>query len=185
MSSSGEWNVQHVNVAGTAGGGGADATTEYITSSINSVNRGNSWVWGTGTRLDAGIGDSAEASLITLGNGVTQNTTESSVAVGSEYTDASDFDVYVMTHVDLSVDHRFKADGDSGITDLAVTVDSAASGARFAWSYNGCNGTGNFFPRPRMWARYTGNGQVTISRGFSGQNFPAWIQGIDFSNLNN
>ena len=180
-----EWNVQHVNVAGAAGGGGANATSEYITSSINSVNRRNSWVWGTGTRLDAGIGDSAEGSLVTLGNGVTQNTTENRVAVGSEYTDASDFDIYIMTHVDLAVDYRFKADGDSGITDLAVTVDTAASGTRFAWSYNGCNGTGTFFPRPRMWARYTGNGQVTISRGFSGQNFPAWIQGIDFSGLNN
>lgn len=179
-----EWNVQRINVAGAKGGGGANATGEYITANIDAVNRGNSWVWGTGTRLDAGIGDSAEASLVTLGNGVAQNATENKVAVGSEYSDGSDFDVYVMTHADLAVDHRFKADGDSGVTDLAVTVDNATAGERFGWSYNGCNGTGDNFPRPRMWARYTANGKVTISRGHSGQNFPAWVQGIDFSGLN-
>jgi hypothetical protein len=89
-----------------------------------------------------------------------------------------------MTHPDLAVDYRFKADGDSGSTDLAVTVDSATAGARFGLSYNGCNGTGDYYPRPRMWARYTDNGEVTLSRGFSGQDFPAWVQGIDFSGLN-
>ena len=180
-----EWNVQHVNVAGAAGGQGANATSEYITEDIDPVNRANTWVWGTGTRFDAGIGDSAEASLITLGNGVTQNATESKVAVGSEYTDGSDFDVYVMTHPDLAVDHRFKVDGNKNANDVEVTVDNSAAGARFGWSYNGCNGTGSYFPRPRMWARYTADGKITISRGFAGQNFPAWVQGIDLSGLNN
>ena len=87
------WNVQHVNVSGSNGGDGSDATGEYTTASISSVNRANTWVWGTGTRADAGIGDSAEACLVTLGDGVNQNTTESSVAISSEYTDAYDFDV--------------------------------------------------------------------------------------------
>ncbi|CAA6692173.1 Unannotated [Lentimonas sp. CC19] len=29
-----------------------------------------------------------------------------------------------------------------------------------------------------MWARYTADGEITLSRGFSGQDFPAWGLGI-------
>ena len=179
-----EWNIQRVNVAGNNGGGGADVAGEYTTAAISPVVRANTWVWGTGTRIESGIGDCAESCLITLGDGVVENVTESTVAVGSEYTDAYDFDVYTLTHADLNVDHRFKADGDSTVLDLPVTVDATSSGARFGWSYNGCNGTGSAFPRPRMWARYTDDSTVTVSRGYDGQNFPAWVQGIDLSELN-
>ncbi|MGB0415058.1 MAG: hypothetical protein ACPGJU_11505, partial [Coraliomargarita sp.] len=179
-----EWTVQHVNVSGSNGGNGADVTGEYTTAAINSVARDNTWVWATGTRADSGIGDNAEACLITLGDGVNQNASESTVAIGSEYSDAYDFDVYVLTHSDLQVDHRFKADGDIAVLDLPVAVDTASAGARFGWSYNGCNGTGAAFPRPRMWARYTDDNTITISRGYDGQNFPAWVQGIDFSGVN-
>jgi hypothetical protein len=179
-----EWNVQHSKVTGSNGGDGANATAEYTTVAIDSISRDNTWVWGTGTRLDSGVGDGAEGCLVTLGDGVNQNATESTVAVGSEYTDTYWFDVYTMTHPDLNVDHRFKADGDSGSLDLAVTVDSAASGTRFGWVYNGCNGTGTSVSRAKLWSRYTNDNEVTISRGNSGQNFPAWVQGVDFSGLN-
>ncbi|WP_411826914.1 hypothetical protein [Luteolibacter sp. AS25] len=179
-----EWNVQHRLVTGSNGGNGADATGEYTTAAINSVSRDNTWVWGTGTRLDSGVGDGAEGCLVTLGNGVDQNATESTVSVGSEYTDTYWFDVYTMTHPDLKVDHRFKTDGNSGNADLALTVDSAPSGARFGWVYNGCNGTGDSVTRAKLWSNYTDDDEITIGRGNSGQNFPAWIQGIDFSGLN-
>ncbi|MGJ8678528.1 MAG: hypothetical protein ACSHX0_13520, partial [Akkermansiaceae bacterium] len=180
-----QWNVQHTYVTGSNGGDGADAVGEYTTAPIQSVNRDATWIWASGSRGDAGIGDSAESCLVTLGDGVTQNATESTVAVGSEYTDAYDFDVYTMTNASLAVDHVFLSDGNSANTDVAVSVDSTTTGARFGWVYNGCNGTGDYFPRPRLWSRYTDDDEVTISRGFSGQNFPAWIQGIDFSGLNN
>ena len=134
--------------------------------------------------MDSGIGDCSESCLVTLGDGVNQNANEATVAVGSEYTDAYNFDVYVLTHSDIAVDHRFKIDGDSTTLDVAVTVDSATAGARFGWVYNGCNGTGAAFPRPRMWARYADDSTRTISRGYDGQNFPAWVQGIDLSGLN-
>jgi hypothetical protein len=32
-----------------------------------------------------------------------------------------------------------------------------------------------------MWSRYTAADTVTVSRGYDGAEFPAWIQGIDFS----
>ncbi|MDF7826982.1 Ig-like domain-containing protein, partial [Pontiellaceae bacterium B12227] len=179
-----EWTVQHANVSGASGGNGADATGEYTTEAINAVNRDNTWVWGTGTCQDAGIGDCAEACLVTLGDGVSQHASESTVAVGSEYSDAYDFDVYALTHSAITVDHRFKADGDAVGPDVAVTVDNAAAGARFGWVYNGCNGTGSHHPRSRFWARYTADGTVTVSRGYDGQAFPAWVQGVDFSGLN-
>ena len=146
--------------------------------------RSNSWVWASGTRLDSGVGDCAESCLVTLGDGVSQNANEATVAVGSEYTDAYAFDVYVLTHPDLAVDYRFKADGDTTGLDVAVVVDTTTGGARFGWAYNGCGGTGGSFPRPRFWARYTADGEVTLSRGYDGLMFPAWVQGIDFSGLN-
>ena len=179
-----EWSVQHVNVAGNNGGNGADVTGEYTTAAISAVNRDNTWVWAAGTRSDAGIGDCAESCLVTLGDGVNQNVSESTVAVGSEYTDAYDFDVYVLSHDGLQVDHRFKADADSAVLDLGVAVDSASAGARFGWVYNGVNGTGTYHPRDIFWARYTDDNTITISRGFDGQNFPAWVQGVDFSGVN-
>ena len=141
-----EWTVQHVNVAGSNGGGGADATGEYTTAAISAVNRDSSWVWATGTRSDAGIGDCAESCLVTLGDGVNQNASESNVAVGSEYTDAYDFDVYVLTHTAMAVDHVFMADGNASGLDVTVSVDAAAAGTRFGWIYNGCNGTGTYHP---------------------------------------
>ena len=80
---------------------------------------------------------------MTLGDGVSQNASETTVAVGSEYTDAYSFDTYVLTHASIAVDYRFKIDGDkSPGLDVAVTVDSTTAGARFGWVYNGCNGNG-------------------------------------------
>jgi hypothetical protein len=179
-----EWTVQHANVSGSKGGNGADATNEYAQAAISSVARDRTWVWGTGRRNDAGIGDCAEACLVTLGDGVNQNANESQVAVGSEYTDAYNFDVYVMTHADLTVDYRFKPDGDTNVLDKDVPVDTFVNDfARFGWVYNGCNGTGTTHPRSRFWARFTGNSTVTISRGYDGVTYPAWVQAIDFSGL--
>jgi len=179
-----DWTVQHATVAGSSGGDGAAATGDYTTSAIAPVARANTWVWGTGMRADAGVGDCAESCLVTLGDGVNTNAVESTVAVGSEYTDAYSFDVYALTHPGLAVDHRFKADGDRSALDLPVAVNAAVAGQRFAWSYNGCSGTSSRFPRPRFWSRYTADDTVTLSRGYDGADFPAWIQGIDFSGLN-
>jgi hypothetical protein len=177
-----DWTVQRANVTGSAGGGGANATGEYNTASITSVARANTWVWGTGWTNDGGIGDSSEGSLITLGNGVDQNTNETTVAVGQEYSDSRDFEVYALTHSDAAVDYRFKADGNSGDLIYDATTDTITeTDARFAIVTNGCNGTGGAFPRPIFSARYYDNSTIRLERRRSGQNFPAWVQGIDLS----
>lgn len=175
------WTVQHVDVSGGNNGNGCDAVGEYNTGTINSVVRDNTWVWGTGISNGYGIGDSASGALVTLGDGVNQNTNETLVSWCGEYAHTRHFDIYAMTHPNLAVDYRFKADGDTNVLDIPVTVDSATAGQRFGWVTNSCNGSGNAHPRDRFWARYTAADEITISRGYDGQDIPAWVEGINFN----
>jgi uncharacterized repeat protein (TIGR01451 family) len=180
-----EWTVQRVNVAADPAnsGNGVDSTGEYETASITSVARDNTWVWGTGWTDDNGPGDSAEGVVITLGDGVNQNANETSVAVGLEHNNrAIDFEVYTLTHSDLAVDYRFKTDGDSGTLGVNVAVDSAGA-ERMALSYNGNSDTGDNHPRSMFSARYLNDASVRLERRRSGSNFPAWVQGIDYSGI--
>ncbi len=179
----GNWDVQRARVNGTNGGDGANAAGEYNTQTISSVTRANTWVWGTGHTDDNGLGDGAEGMLITLGNGVNQNTTETTVAVASENNNTEvDVDVYVMSHPELTVDYRFKADGDTNALTVDQTVD-AAQGWRMAQVTNGSGGTGTAYPRPLWSARYTADDTVRLERRRSGQPFPAWLQGVNFSTM--
>ncbi len=178
-----EWTVQRVRVQGNNGGDGADAVGEYNTAAISPVARANTWVWGTGHTAVEGIGEAAEGSLITLGDGVNEIASETQVAVANEYALLStDFEVYALTHPDLVVDQFFKVDGD--VNALTVDVLVAAAGSqRMALSYNGQNGTGTAYPRPFLSARYLDATTVRLERRRSGQEFPAWVQGVDFSGL--
>ena len=177
-----EWNIQRVNATGSAGGNGANSASEYNTASINSVPRDNTWVWGTGYTDTAGIGEGAEGVLITLGDGANQSSDESSVAIGQEYPRDKNFEVYALTHSDMNVDYRFKNDGDSGNLTVDVSMDSAVN-SRMALVTNGCNGTGTAYPRPNFSARYISDNTIRLERRRSGQAFPAWVQGIDFSGI--
>ncbi len=180
-----DWTVDRVNVTGTNGGDGANAIGEYNTAAITSVTRAETWVWGTGHTDDNGLGDGGEGVLVTLGNGVAQNANETVVAVATEYSGtAIDFEVYVMSHSDLVTDQVFKGDGDTGALTVDGTVTAATSPTqRMALSYNGCNGAGNWYPRPIFSARYTADTTVTLERRADGQPFPAWLQAIDFSGI--
>ncbi|MEM1181715.1 MAG: SdrD B-like domain-containing protein [Acidobacteriota bacterium] len=178
------WTVQCQRVQGAGvGGAGANDTGEYATASISSVARDNTWVWGTGFTDDNGIGDSAEAVLVTLGDGVNQNVNETLLAAGLENADDIDFQVCAMTHPNLAVDYRFKVDGNTADLTFDQTVDSASAGARMALVTNGSAGTGTAFPRPLFSARYLNNTTVRLERRRFNQPFPAWVQGINFSNF--
>ncbi len=175
------WSVQRVQVQGTNGGDGVNATNEYNTAAISPVARANTWVWGTGHTNDNGVGDAAEGCVITLGNGVAQNATESTVAVGLEYSQTIDFEVYALTHPNLATSYVFKADGNSANLTVDVTVASA-TGQRMALVTNGQNGTGTQYPRPMFSSRYYNNNTtIRLERRRSGADFPAWVQGINFS----
>jgi len=180
-----DWTVQRVRVQGSNGGDGADEVGEYNTEFLGvSVARANTWVWGTGHTKGWGIGAAAEGVLITLGNGVTQNATESQVAVSLEEAEgnAVDFEVYALTHPQLQVDYRFKEDGNDYDLVVPVPVD-AAGGNRFALVYNGQNGTGEGYPRPMLSARYVADDVVLLGHRLAEQAWPAWVQGIDLSGL--
>jgi uncharacterized repeat protein (TIGR01451 family) len=178
-----EWTVHRRRVNGTAGGGGADDAGDYLSSAaFPAVTRANTWVWGTGHTDDNGIGDAAEGVLITLGNGVTQNATETVVSTGIEFAQAMDFEVWALTHPSLSVGYVFKVDGDAGANTVNVAVPYAPSN-RMAIGYNGQGGTGSQYPRPMFSARYTNGTTVQLRRRRPGSAFPAWVQGISFSNF--
>lgn len=177
-----DWNVQRVRVQGTSGANGANTAAAYTSAGIAGISRDNTWIWGTGHTDDNGIGDAGEAVLITLGDGVIQNGTENQVSIGIEYSQTMDFEVYALTHPNLATDYRFKGDGDGTLLTINVAVD-AATGNRMALVTNGCNGTGTAYPRPNFSARYTANDTVQLERRYSGQDFPAWVQGIDFSQI--
>ena len=181
-----EWTVQRANVTGSNGGDGADAASEYNTASISPVDRDNTWVWGTGHTDENGLGDGAEGVLITLGDGAVQNDVESTVAASNEYGASIDFEVYALTHPNLAVDYQFKSDGNTDDATVDVSVDTAdTANARMALAYNGCGGTGTAYPRPLFSARYIGDSTVRMERRRTGQPFPAWVQGIDFSAIAN
>ncbi|MEA3249762.1 MAG: hypothetical protein U9Q03_05420 [Patescibacteria group bacterium] len=178
-----EWTVQRQQITGTAGGNGVNATGEYNTASITSVVRDNTWVWGTGYTTDNGIGDAGEGLVFTLGDGVNQNASESTLAAGLEYTDSKTCEVYALTHSSLAVDYRFKTDGDGTLNAVDMTVDTALAGNRMALSYNGTAGTATSYPRPMFSARYLSDIYIRLERRRSGTDFPAWVQGIDFSSI--
>ncbi len=167
------WTVQRVQVQGTNGGDGVNATDEYNTAAISPVTRANTWVWGTGHTNDNGIGDAAEGCVITLGNGVAQNATESTVAVGLEYSQTINFEVYALTHPNLATSYVFKADGNSAESDGRRHGAERHRAQRMALVTNGQNGTGNQYPRPMFSSRYyTNNTTVRLERRRSGDRFP-------------
>ena len=146
------------------------------------MQRQDTWVWGTGWTNNGGIGNAAEGTLITLGNGVTTNTTANTVAVGQEYSDTREFEVYALSHPAAYVEYLFKPDGNQNdIIYNAATALPSGSTARMALVSNGQNGTGTAYPRPLLSARFTGANTIRLERRRSGQEFPAWVQGVDLS----
>ena len=179
------WTVQRVNVTGSNGGDKIDVVGEYDTAAITAVARDHTWVWGTGTMTD-GKGDqlkrNGEGQVITLGNGVTQNANESPVAVGGYDPKARSFDVYVMTHPNLKVDHRFKPDGDKDAASVNVTVDTASAN-RFGLAYTGNNAGNANTPSGLFSARYVSNNAVQLQQQRTDEDWAAWVQGIDFADV--
>ncbi|MDA8019639.1 MAG: C25 family cysteine peptidase [Thermoanaerobaculia bacterium] len=182
-----EWDVNRVQVTGTNSGDGINAAGEYNTAALGtSVDRDNTWVWGTGHGSDNETQEGRFA--ITLGNGVTQNASETTVAVGAEAPTTKSVEVWTMTHPDLAVDYRFKPDGDFGATTVNVTVDAATNATkRFAVVFNAHDV--NDFTNQQAWddaiiaAQYTTNTNVALTRANSGSVFPAWVQGVDFTGV--
>lgn len=198
------WAVQNANVTGTNSGNGINAIGEYNTASISSVTRANTWVWGSGYTYNDGLGDGALGQVITLGDGVNQNATETTVAVGSELAQTApgrNFQVYVLSNASLTVDHRFKPTADAGAgtgfqelnltisgTSGSETYDNASStvqytqGKRFPILYTSSTGNGQAYSRAGAWGvRINSATNLNYWRAYAGQNVGAWSQIVDFS----
>jgi len=199
-----EWAIQRVSISGVAGGNGVNLLGHYDTAVITPVVRDNSFVLAFGASADNGIGDGWEGQVFTLGDGVSQLSVETLVAVGAEYADTRSVEVYVHTHPSLAVDYRFGTDGGTpGLPTTAltgsVTVDSAGgsetydnasavrktAGFRFMVIANSSNGTGLAYPRPIVGSRPTHPTTSTWTRSRSGQPGAFWLQAVDLSGITN
>lgn len=195
-----EWNIERASPSGTNGGNGVNATGEYNTATVASAVRGDTWVWGCGTTADNGLGDGAHGAVFTLGDGVTQNASETKVALGLEYIDQKDFELYVLTHADAIVDYRFGTDGGTGIPSAGasgtMTVDAKngaesygsvstyleyTKGYRIPLLTNTMGGNGNQYPAVNISARHTASTTLTWDRLGSGLPGAVWLQSIDLS----
>ena len=198
-----EWTIQRVNVNGTNGGAGVDATGEYNTATITSVTRANTFVTANGTTSDNGLGDSWAGAVFTLGDGVTQNSTETKVAVGLHYSgETIDAEVYVHEHADLAVDYRFGTSGGTGInsfnTSSTMPCDAKAGTETYGsvgswqdytegvraviWS-NSQAASGNAYPRSLVSGRHTASTTITWNRVRGGTDGAIWLQSVDFDGV--
>ena len=180
-----EWGSEHtierVSVTGSAGGAGADATSEYDTATIDSAARDQTWLWMSGWTKKHGAGDSFNGLVLALGDGVAQNAAETTVAVGAHFSTDKDVLVTVHTHPTLAVDWRFKSSGDSGVETHAVTVDATTeSSLRWPiWTSTTDSSSMSTFEAGVFWAKHTASTTVTGTRAASGTNFAAWVQSVD------
>ncbi len=200
------WNVQRIALTGTNAGAGVDATGEYNTGAISSVLRDNTWVWASGTHDGGGTGGSINGrpmtSVITLGDGVNQNTSETSVAAGTELNVGfgKDLEIYTMTHSSLSVDYRFHTDADDATpfnqtVDAAIkpesyneasnprTTDGARLGLVYASSDPSTTPPASDHWKALHWQRHTAGSTLTLVRKQSGAEWAGWIQSVDFGNF--
>jgi len=195
------WSIDEVNFDDwNAGGGVANTTGNYTTQTIGAVDPDNTWIWkSAGTSEDNGLGDGAFGKVVTLGDGVTIDASETEVALGSLHSaaqDVRDDTVYVMEHPDLAVDHRFLANANQG-TSFTQTVNAAivsetvstlgnitsSEGYRVSTFWTSDNGTGTNYPRPSGWGFYHSNATtISYSKGYGGNNQVGWIQSVDFGN---
>jgi hypothetical protein len=195
-----DWTVQAADFNNwNAGTTNANTTGAYATQSISSVNRANTWVWDPGGISDAnGLGNGSFGKIVTLGDGVNQNSTESTVAIGSCETGATRNDtVYVMTNNNLANNSYFQTSSNHG-TGFTQTVTAASGsetyntsggvttdeGSRVPLFYYSDTGTGTAFPRAAGWSNYyTNSTTMQLSKSDSGNNQPGWIQSVDFAGI--
>ena len=192
------WTIQSVVVSGTESGGGVDATTEYSTASISSVERADTFVIASGTTDRNRLQNGWEGNVFTLGDGVTQLTDETLVAVGAEGPGTRKAQVYVHTHDNLAVDYDFGTDGSIGSAALTgtLTVDAAfvtetytggsvasTVGYRLPLFSNSQNGNTTAHPRPMAWARHTASTQLAWTRSRTGEQGAYWTQSVDFGEI--
>lgn len=182
-----QWNVQKVYLESSKGGSSSDSITEYDTATISPVQRNNTWVYASGYSQSPSVGNGAFGAIITLGNGVNKNAIEDKIAIGSQFSGVKkSFDVYIMTHPNLYVDHVFKINNSNRISSSVITtVSNSNTSSRMALTYSSINNNSNIYPANIFSSRYSSNTAITIKREHYPNNayFSTWTQGINWKNI--
>jgi RHS repeat-associated protein len=119
--------IERVNVTGNTGALGFD--TAAIPGSA--VSRAQTWLWASGWTTDNDAGTSFLGLLLALGNGSTESSTESSVAVGCKHAVDRDVLVTVHSHPSLSVQWLSSAEGSAAEAVHAYTVAPPVAAERY------------------------------------------------------
>jgi hypothetical protein len=191
------WHVQAAHIDDwRTGRNGANHPSAYTTAPLSSVERDKTWVLHSGYSHSDGLGDGFFGIVTALGDGVAQNSSESKVAVGSEYAGDRRFStVYILSNPTLRVGHLFKRDGSTSDLSGTIAIDPplgseehedtprgpVTSGLRAVLATNTCSGTGQAYPRPVLAWRLSAADRATWERRYLGQPFCAWAQVIDFA----
>jgi RHS repeat-associated protein len=189
--------IQRVTVTGTAGGDGADTAGEWNTAALGTtVRTASSWVWASGWSKAAGIGDSFNGLVLSLGDGLSVPDFASTVAVGSEAT-AVDKSVVVTvhSHPSLLVHWLRKPDGDGTATSLGHTVtlsgetetyDAVSNprstlGLRVPVHTHTVGSTSNDYAQGTWFARHTAADTMTANRVSAAPTaaWVAWVQSVE------
>jgi YD repeat-containing protein len=119
--------IERVNVTGGTGALGFD--TAAIPGSP--VSCAKTWLWASGWTEDNDAGTSFLGLLLALGNGSTQSSTESSVAVGCKHAVARDVLVTVHSHPSLAVQWLSSAEGSAAEAVHTFTVVPPVAAERY------------------------------------------------------
>jgi len=194
------WTIQEADItAWTNGGDGVNASGEYSTAAITTVNRDETWLWKSpGTGSIDGLGNGPFGTVLALGDGTTtQNATESTVAVGSRRNDSKNDTVYVMEHSSLAADYRFTTQASHG-TSQDITVDNATTsetvntsgnvtsseGLRAAFHSTSDSGTGLNYTKVAGWSQwYSADGTLSTAKSWSGNSQALWTISADFAGI--
>jgi len=190
-----EWAIQRARVQGNNGGNGMSSTSDYDTATITSVVRENTWVVAYGEVDHNTLSAGWEGNVWTLGDGVTVNANETSVAVGAETGAQRDVEVYIHEHIDFGNQYVFGADGVapgivSGNLSGTVTILRSRSpethnptntaSRRFILVANSSNGATTDYPRSIVWGQLDADTTARWQRSRSGEPGAYWLQTPDF-----
>jgi len=122
-----EYTVQVAEIAALATGGDGSSTSHYTTAAISSVVRANTWlVYGAASKAWQ-PNQNAWNLNVTLGDGVTQNASETTIAAArgiATATRTADLTAYIIEHPSLAVDHVYRALAGGTDISLSETVDA-------------------------------------------------------------
>lgn len=192
-----EWSVQRKLVSGVSGGAGVDVVGEYQTYYFDSsVVTSKAWIWAAFTAEDDETSHSFLSGVVTLGDGVSQSSSESRVSVGLWSSDAWLAAIYLLSHASLTSTWAFTASSGVASVDVSATTSArgeaygtqgttlVTTGHRFGLAYTAVSDTGlTNIATATLRPRHTGKTILNLTRPRTDGNFAGWSQTVDFGGV--